>query len=161
MVGLSTTIERRRMSAKCPCQNCNVHIEFEAAQAGQTVVCPKCGMDTLLFISPVQPTRAARPSPHPVFKKPMLTPLEGLRANTAYPGGRRVMNILFGASLIGAIIGIFGGVLSSGPAQGILIAVSIGSFISGWAAWEIANAIFDMADCALRRPATDGKKNPV
>lgn len=34
---------------KCPCNNCDVFIEFPAHGIGQTVVCPHCGMDTILF----------------------------------------------------------------------------------------------------------------
>jgi hypothetical protein len=34
---------------KCPCNNCDVFIEFPARGLGQTVVCPHCGMDTILF----------------------------------------------------------------------------------------------------------------
>ena len=34
---------------RCPCSNCNVIIEFPVAGVGQTVVCPKCGFDVLLF----------------------------------------------------------------------------------------------------------------
>jgi hypothetical protein len=34
---------------KCPCNNCSVTIEFPAHGVGQTVTCPHCGMDTLLF----------------------------------------------------------------------------------------------------------------
>lgn len=34
---------------KCPCNNCDVFIEFPAEGVGQTIVCPHCGMDTVLF----------------------------------------------------------------------------------------------------------------
>ncbi|HSY17531.1 MAG TPA: DUF4236 domain-containing protein [Candidatus Acidoferrales bacterium] len=34
---------------KCPCNNCDVFIEFPAHGLGQAVVCPHCGMDTILF----------------------------------------------------------------------------------------------------------------
>jgi hypothetical protein len=34
---------------KCPCNNCDVFIEFPAHGLGQTVACPHCGMDTILF----------------------------------------------------------------------------------------------------------------
>jgi len=37
---------------KCKCQHCNQHLEFEAARAGENIPCPKCGMETLLFIPP-------------------------------------------------------------------------------------------------------------
>ena len=34
---------------KCPCNNCEVMIEFPARGVGQTVTCPHCGMETVLF----------------------------------------------------------------------------------------------------------------
>ena len=38
----------------CPCNLCNGHIEFPESGAGQTVTCPFCKMETMLFI-PAQP----------------------------------------------------------------------------------------------------------
>jgi hypothetical protein len=64
MVG-SSKRERPRMSARCPCQHCNINLEFEPDQAGRTVVCPSCGMETILFIPPVQPAEEAKPAPVP------------------------------------------------------------------------------------------------
>lgn len=34
---------------KCPCNNCEVFIEFPCYGVGETVVCPHCGMETKLF----------------------------------------------------------------------------------------------------------------
>jgi hypothetical protein len=34
---------------KCPCNFCDVLIEFPADGVGQTIACPRCGMDTVLF----------------------------------------------------------------------------------------------------------------
>lgn len=34
---------------KCPCNNCNMHIEFPTYGVGQKVSCPHCGMETVLF----------------------------------------------------------------------------------------------------------------
>jgi len=34
---------------KCSCNNCDVFIEFPAYGLGQTIVCPHCGMETILF----------------------------------------------------------------------------------------------------------------
>ena len=50
------------MLAKCPCQNCGAHIEFDAGQfeqsgatshrrLGQTVDCPHCGKATQLYLN--------------------------------------------------------------------------------------------------------------
>ena len=53
----------------CPCQHCNGKIEFDAKQldvtgtaddaiTGQTIVCPHCGRDTILFVPRNVPTPA-------------------------------------------------------------------------------------------------------
>lgn len=34
---------------KCPCNNCDVSIEFPAHGLGETIACPDCGMETVLF----------------------------------------------------------------------------------------------------------------
>jgi hypothetical protein len=34
---------------KCPCNNCDIIIEFPAHGLGQTIACPHCGIDTVLF----------------------------------------------------------------------------------------------------------------
>jgi hypothetical protein len=34
---------------KCPCQHCDVYIEFPAHGLGQSIACPHCGMETVLF----------------------------------------------------------------------------------------------------------------
>lgn len=38
------------MFVKCVCNNCPGHIEFDESSAGQTVTCPHCGVETVLFI---------------------------------------------------------------------------------------------------------------
>jgi predicted RNA-binding Zn-ribbon protein involved in translation (DUF1610 family) len=40
---------------KCPCNNCDVLIEFPARGLGQTVTCPHCGLETVLFQPGTQP----------------------------------------------------------------------------------------------------------
>lgn len=34
---------------RCHCNNCSGELEFEASQIGETVACPLCGLDTLLY----------------------------------------------------------------------------------------------------------------
>ena len=41
--------------ASCLCQLCNGEITFESSRAGETVTCPHCNSETLLFIAPVLP----------------------------------------------------------------------------------------------------------
>ena len=53
--GMAQAIARRSVAPgylKCPCNNCDVNIEFPAAGLGQTVTCPHCGLETLLFNPP-------------------------------------------------------------------------------------------------------------
>ena len=55
----------------CPCQHCSGKIEFDANQidvtgaagnalTGQTIACPHCGLDTILFV-PQQPKQESKP----------------------------------------------------------------------------------------------------
>ncbi len=41
------------MIAKCSCQFCGVNIEFDTKEylSGDTIVCPKCGLETILSVS--------------------------------------------------------------------------------------------------------------
>ena len=53
--GMAQAIARRWVDPgylKCPCNNCDVNIEFPAAGLGQTITCPHCGLETLLFNPP-------------------------------------------------------------------------------------------------------------
>ncbi|HEV7927604.1 MAG TPA: DUF6232 family protein [Verrucomicrobiae bacterium] len=45
------------MNPECPCQHCNNALEFESEADGKTIVCPHCGMETVLFIPPGQRRR--------------------------------------------------------------------------------------------------------
>lgn len=58
----------------CPCQLCSGHIEFEPSHAGETVACPHCKMDTMLFIPTssnviVERTKPIESKPAPVSPK--------------------------------------------------------------------------------------------
>jgi hypothetical protein len=58
-------------AVKCRCQHCNQSIEFEAENAGAMVACPGCGMETQLFVPPVQQT-AVRPPPPKAVARPKI-----------------------------------------------------------------------------------------
>lgn len=47
------------MTAKCECQHCAQPIEFEATDAGWSVTCPHCGVETTLFIPSAAQSRSA------------------------------------------------------------------------------------------------------
>ena len=38
--------------AKCACRHCDNYIEFDTSHASETIACPHCGMDTILFVPP-------------------------------------------------------------------------------------------------------------
>ena len=49
---------------KCNCNNCSNHLEFDSANAGEVVTCPKCGMETTLYIPTTPPVlKAEKPAP--------------------------------------------------------------------------------------------------
>jgi hypothetical protein len=57
------------IEAKCKCQNCDGHLAFPYEMAGQTVICPNCKMETVLFIPPSQAHPTARALASPEQKK--------------------------------------------------------------------------------------------
>jgi len=50
-------------STKCLCTVCSGHIAFDAGNSGETVTCPHCGMDTVLYLP--RPTTIPEPPPIP------------------------------------------------------------------------------------------------
>jgi hypothetical protein len=68
----------------CTCNTCSGHLEFEASNAGTTVQCPHCGMDTVLFVPAVPGNHEAEeeaPPPRPtgsVTPRPASVRLPGL-----------------------------------------------------------------------------------
>lgn len=62
----------------CPCNNCSGKLEFESAHAGETIQCPHCGMETVLFIPQVPldaPPHVYQPplKPEPKQADPIVT----------------------------------------------------------------------------------------
>jgi DNA-directed RNA polymerase subunit RPC12/RpoP len=49
--------------AKCKCNNCSEWLEFDTSQAGSTIQCPHCGMDTILFVPKMTAPPPSRPPP--------------------------------------------------------------------------------------------------
>lgn len=70
------------MFAKCICNNCPGHIEFDAKDVGRTVVCPHCGVETVLYVaqgltSKKEAQAAPPPKPNvvqPPAAKPAVAP---------------------------------------------------------------------------------------
>jgi DNA-directed RNA polymerase subunit RPC12/RpoP len=162
------------MNAKCSCDHCNGHIEFEPDQAGQTIACPHCGLDTLLFL----PSTPAEPVPSeqtPIIDEASLANFERLskgpisrqelRNQTVYSNERTIVNWACGLATVGVAIILL--MLLSNVTQGnneeatVIFFTSIGCLLATWISWGIAHAIFDIADCALRRSSEAGKENRV
>lgn len=51
------------MIIKCNCNNCSAHLEFESENAGATITCPNCGMETTLYLSTEAPPHTTLSSP--------------------------------------------------------------------------------------------------
>ena len=47
---ISESNEAKEDFIKCPCNHCDVLIEFPAHGVGQRITCPHCGLETLLFV---------------------------------------------------------------------------------------------------------------
>jgi len=53
----------------CRCKHCNDGIEFDDRQAGETVACPHCGLETILFVPPSQNPPPVLPQVHTLAVK--------------------------------------------------------------------------------------------
>ena len=73
---------------KCICNHCDQHIEFDESMVGSEVICPSCGMDTMLYIpnkTITTPPTTITPPPIIASTKKMLTPSEkGVLAKHMY-----------------------------------------------------------------------------
>ena len=60
----------------CRCNNCDGNIQFERDKSGSRIECPRCGMETLLFIppAPVGVLIPEAPKPQPVLPPPAYNP---------------------------------------------------------------------------------------
>lgn len=93
--------------AKCPCQHCNIGLEFDGEGAGQSITCPSCGLETRLFIPP----KTEKPkwmADVPLAKIVQANALKSLRDNireqSQYQGTRIALLILLLLSLMGDLI---------------------------------------------------------
>jgi hypothetical protein len=103
------------MLATCPCNTCSQPIEFDHEQNGQTLNCPHCGVDTVLFLPAVKPPPVAKsiePVAKPIKLKPRhsgLLPLLVFAAGSvfileggfAYASGENIMHQLYSALYFG------------------------------------------------------------
>jgi len=70
------------MLIKCKCTTCSGNLEFESTALGHTIVCPHCGIETVLYRPNNQPTDSPakpppeKPAPVPIDHRPNLTGAE-------------------------------------------------------------------------------------
>jgi len=102
------------MTAKCPCQQCGVNIEFDVEQANQFVACPSCGNQTRLLLPSSKPAIKEKESNRPQHLTMLdlatrlkdLLPktagnsetkkhLEFIRETSCYPELRFIINVCF------------------------------------------------------------------
>lgn len=111
------------MRVKCNCFNCSRHLEFETKDAGASITCPSCGMETRLYIptgtntAPSPQTSAAaepsapkiaaslRPVNAPTAQQKEEVVLAKVREGTAYKELREFISI--GVALGRVLAGIF------------------------------------------------------
>ena len=43
-------MQAQGLLVKCRCRHCNGHLEFEIEHKGETISCPHCGLETVLFV---------------------------------------------------------------------------------------------------------------
>jgi hypothetical protein len=61
------------MTAKCFCNQCSAHLEFDTDHAGEMITCPSCGMETKLYIPPPATSAGAEApvsTPAPISQGP-------------------------------------------------------------------------------------------
>jgi hypothetical protein len=154
------------MTAKCSCQHCNGHIEFDPDQAGQTIACPHCGLETALFV-PSTPARAVPSKQTPIIDEASLANFERLskgptsrkelRNQTAYSNERTIVNWACGLTTVAAAYCVVGLIATGGGENGALAFFSImACLLIAWIGRGVAHAVFDIADCALARHRNSG-----
>jgi DNA-directed RNA polymerase subunit RPC12/RpoP len=75
----------------CPCNNCSGNLEFDPEHVGETVACPHCAVDTVLFIPQVPAdSLPSEPEVAPKYLKPKKAKKVELaheQRSTPYRGG--------------------------------------------------------------------------
>jgi len=159
------------MTAKCNCNNCSSHLEFDSANAGQVITCPSCGMETKLYVPPPAPVPKVEKTVHR-SSEPIANPLTApsstadtlklVRQESCYKTLRGLIDLVQVAFFIGGGFSVlmalatvfFGG-------SDLPIANHIGALVIGLAsgfilvvlgiAWkQAALLLVDIADCQIR-----------
>ncbi len=152
---------------KCPCNNCSVEIEFHENMAGKTETCPKCGLETILFIK-VKPEKVDfAPAPTFISEPDNIVYLRRIRTNTCYRALRSFIECVFVLAafiLIVSLILVIMYALSE-RSQGFTVGLwLIGTLVCGFAliAWNQASLLLiDIADSLLEKHSRDANKTPT
>ncbi len=108
----------------CHCNHCSGHIEFASEGAGQSIVCPHCGIETVLYVPqvPTPPTISPRFRIPYSTLKPFIIIASAAIVLAVIAGfiGERIMTVLgvalsgivgaaliVGAAIVGALIFIW------------------------------------------------------
>lgn len=157
------------MIAKCECQHCGQHIEFEAESADQFCLCPTCGQQTRLRLpgKPFANTQAAMTTKSISRLTPQSAALKQIRGQSCYKALRVLISaaqiFCFIMAAVPALAGAFG-FFSEVKGYGLLADASGIIFIAIISVFWIAVFIFlaiagkqaalllvDIADCQIRQ----------
>ncbi len=86
---------------KCKCQHCDGNIAFDIENSGQTIPCPHCGMDTVLFIPKRQTQQSVKSNKTQKPFKPFELPQMG---GSGIAAAMAIIGVL---NFIGSVVGGF------------------------------------------------------
>lgn len=101
----------------CLCNNCSQPLAFAADGAGQTIECPHCRMETLLYRPPGQ-SAAAAPKPEPPIKPVQLETLRPPEPDRVEDHLESIGKFFYMGGFVGAIICGIGIILSIADDRG-------------------------------------------
>jgi len=145
----------------CLCNLCSGKIEFDPANAGQTINCPHCGMETVLFARPVE--KQPNPPPVPVKRTPINNNdrIKQIREASCYPALRGLAKVAlvlgYGVALLFLISGLAAAFGTNATVEGVArwvflfggVGAAMGIGILTQAAYEGAVIIVDIADVLI------------
>lgn len=130
-------------TSTCACNVCSQRIEFESFHAGETIQCPSCACETVLYIPPVPKPKKISTAKLPVVATNQVSAVEVVRESPVRFRERdeRMGRIVNKGSLLGA------GCLL----QVLAIIVFIVSFLNP-IGWIIAGCLFLAGMVQARKP---------
>jgi hypothetical protein len=166
------------MIAKCTCNNCSAHLEFDSQNAGTIATCPECGMETRLYV-PTTPKPPSTAAEKPKFSPPQVTQLArelgDIRARSSYKTLRTVIDVIFlvakilvGLAAATSAVGAFEAHVGSSSTTWQAVALALTACAVGavvvvllHAAHQAAVLLIDIADCSIRLVTAQESKAPT